>query len=75
MNIKEFYTSLGNWIDAVNQASQTMNQEDYWNYVLVAAGELSKQYGEHQLVKDVINVHIDFLEKAFKGAGAIEENN
>lgn len=66
MDIKAFYTELADWVVTINQQAQKLNQEDYWNYILVSAGALSKRHGNTPLVKHLINSHIDFLENSWK---------
>lgn len=66
MDLKAFYDALGEWVISVNQASQSMNQDEYWKFILTTAGELSKKYDDRPLVKKIILAHIDFLEDAGK---------
>lgn len=66
MDIKAFYAELADWVMTINQQAQKLNQEEYWNYILVTAGALSKRYNDNPLVKHIINAHIDFLEKSWK---------
>lgn len=68
MDLKAFYDALGDWVISVNQASQSMNQDEYWEFILTTAGELSNKYENRPLVKKVILAHIDFLEDAGKGS-------
>lgn len=66
MDFKQFYSDLYEWVQQINQKSQQLNQDEYWNFILLSAGELSKKYKENDFVKLVINAHIDFLEEAWK---------
>lgn len=66
MDIKEFYAELADWVLTINQQAQNLSGEDYWNYILVTAGALSKRHEDSPLIKHIINSHIDFLEKSWK---------
>lgn len=71
MDIKAFYQDLAHWVITINQQSQKLTPDEYWNYILVSAGALSKRYGENDLVKHIITAHIDFLEESWKKQKAI----
>lgn len=43
MNIKEFYAELAEWVTTINQQAQQLSPDEYWNYILVSAGALSKK--------------------------------
>lgn len=66
MDVKAFYKDLADWVLTINQQAQKLTADEYWNYILVTAGALSKRYKDNPLVKHIIHAHIDFLEKSWK---------
>lgn len=65
--MRQFYMDLADWVESVNLKSQTLSESDYWDYVIMSCGELSRKYDENPLVVCVLSAHLDFLDKNKKG--------
>lgn len=66
MDVHEFYNDIAEWVMMINQQAPKLSEKEYWDYILVSAGALSKKHNDTALVKHILNSHIDFLEKSWK---------
>lgn len=62
MDIKQFYMDLADWVLTINQKSQSVSSEEYWEYIIDSAGKLSRKHKDGKLVKHIILAHINYLE-------------
>lgn len=59
--MKQFYVDLSNWIETINKKSQELTAEEYWSFIFQTADMLKEKYNSHELVANVISVHINYL--------------
>lgn len=59
--MKQFYIDLPNWIESINQKSQELSPDDYWKYIFESAEVLKGRYNNHELIANVVSVHINYL--------------
>lgn len=70
MNYIEFFEKeVPAWMRASNQKMQEVgfNTQAYWNWVVVSMAEISKKYGNDQLVMDQMGLILAWLEGKANG--------
>lgn len=59
--MKQFYDDLFEWVSEVNMKSSQMPVEKYWVWVFDSGTALVEKYKKNELVKRVVQAHLDYL--------------
>lgn len=68
MDWKSFFDDLQQWMTWSNDMLQRypITSDEYWNWFIKTAGELSDKYNNHPLVKIFISGMIEFQDYNYK---------